>query len=281
MIISLQLPMLEQLKVQVDMKRDDLLDPIVSGNKWRKLKYLLQDATMKNKQILISMGGNYSNHLHALAYAGKKYGFKTIGKVRANEQQSLTPTLQDCQEWGMKLEFVNREEYKTMRRILSYDAFEHTIENSYWITEGGFSDFAIQGVKDIALEVEDDYDYVFCGVGSGATLIGLALAFPESTIIGVAAFKGAEYLDKQLIKQFPEVSNWQLLTNFHFGGFAKITSELEMLSEQFKKANGFELDKVYNLKVLSVIMSYVYQGKIKSGQKILMINTGGLQGNRN
>lgn len=263
------------------MKRDDLLDPIVSGNKWRKLKYLLNDAKIKNKQTLISMGGNYSNHLHALAYAGKKYGFTTIGKVRANENQALTPTLQNCKQWGMKLEFVNREDYKKLRYLVSYDAFENAIENSYWLTEGGFSDLAIQGVKEIALEIEGGYDYVFCGVGSGATLMGLSQAFPDSKVIGVAAFKGAEYLDKQLAKQFPEITNWQLLTNYHFGSFAKITSELEALLEQFKKANGFELDKVYNLKVLKAIMSRIEQGVIKNQQKVLMINTGGLQGNRN
>lgn len=262
------------------MKRDDLLDPIVSGNKWRKLKYLLKDATNHNKQTLISMGGNYSNHLHALAYAGKKYGFKTIGKIRANEQQALTPTLQDCQDWGMRLEFVSREDYKKLRDILCYDAFESTVKNSYWLTEGGFSNLAIQGVKEIALEVEEDYDYVFCGVGSGATLIGLAQAFPSSKVIGVAAFKGAKYLEQQLTKAFPEVTNWRLLTNYHCGGFAKTTPELEMLSEQFKKANGFELDKVYNLKVLSAIISHIEQGKIQKTKKVLMINTGGLQGNR-
>lgn len=262
------------------MKRDDLIHPIISGNKWRKLKHLLADAKSKGCHSLVSMGGNYSNHLHALAFAGKELDLKTIGLVRAHPEQVLTPTLQDCINWSMQLHFQSRDDYALLRQNLEWDCFRAIYPDSYWIAEGGYSELAIQGVSEIASEVKADYDYIFCGVGSGATLIGLAQAFPHSQVIGVAAFKGADYLIPELESRLKGFSNWLLATDYHYGGFAKVNDELLVLAKEFYLHNDFELDKVYNLKVLSCIIDQLKQSKIKAGKKLLMINTGGIQGNR-
>ncbi len=279
-VSSVVLPSLETDSTHIDMLRDDLIHPIVSGNKWRKLKYLIQDAEGRDCKTLISMGGNYSNHLHALAFAGKEFGFKTIGFVRAHQDQELTPTLKDCVEWGMELVFVSRTGYAQLRNKSQWNELGQEYPNSYWITEGGFSELAIQGVQEIAGEVTSHYDFIFCGVGSGATLIGLAKTFPQSKVVGVAAFKGADYLLAELEEQLKGLDNWVLEVNHHHGGFAKTSRDLEQLGAQFTKLNGFTLDKVYNLKVLSALMGNIDKGLVLDKHKVLLINTGGIQGNR-
>ncbi|NVK22464.1 MAG: pyridoxal-phosphate dependent enzyme [Kangiellaceae bacterium] len=262
------------------MKRDDLLHPIISGNKGRKLKYLLQDAKQKSCDTLVSMGGNWSNHLHALAYAGKELGFKTIGYVRAHPEQPLTSTLDDCIQWGMQLKFFNRQDYTQLRQDNHWRSKQSSIPKSYWVAEGGFSKLAIQGVEDIAQEVDQFYDYVLTGVGSGATLLGLAKGFNQSKLIGVAAFSGAEYLTEQLTQQEPMLSNWRLDTEHHCGGFAKSNEQLKNALNAFKKYNGFAIDSLYNGKTFLALLDSIEHRKIAQGSSILLINTGGMQGER-
>lgn len=266
--------------VIIDIKRDDLIHPIVSGNKWRKLKYLLMDAQDKNCQLIVSMGGNWSNHLHALAYAAKALGLETEALVRAHQEQELTPTLQDCQRWGMTLHFKSRVEYAELRKKTQWDAWQQNFANSYWINEGGFSQLAIKGVSDIAKEVQQHYDYIFVGCGSGSTLCGLASAFPNSTVVGVAAFAGAEYLTEQLKSYLPQNKNWELDTEHHCGGFAKTTDELKQLQQELESGNRFLLDQVYNAKTFLALRSWIQSGRISAGSQVLVIHTGGLQGGR-
>ncbi|WP_223668588.1 1-aminocyclopropane-1-carboxylate deaminase/D-cysteine desulfhydrase [Kangiella shandongensis] len=271
-------PLATQSGVTVDIKRDDLLHPVVSGNKWRKLQYLLDDAQARGCARLLSMGGSWSNHLHALAYAGKKLGIETEAFVRAHPEQELTPTLRDCQRWGMTLHFKSRVEYAELRKKTRWDAWQQRFADSYWFSEGGFSLLAIQGVKDIANEVQQHYDYIFVGCGSGATLCGLVSAFPESKVVGVAAFSGAEYLTEQLQVYLPQNTNWELDTRHHCGGFAKTTDRLKHLQQELESGNRFLLDQVYNAKVFLALHDWLSEGQISSGSKVLVIHTGGLQG---
>ncbi|GAA4343955.1 1-aminocyclopropane-1-carboxylate deaminase/D-cysteine desulfhydrase [Kangiella taiwanensis] len=271
----------EQESIRVDIKRDDLLHPVISGNKWRKLKYLLEDAEQKQCQSVISMGGNWSNHLHALAYAGHQLAIPTQGFVRAHSDQPLTPTLIDCKRWGMTLSFVTRKEYAELREHRDWTAFQQRFPKSYWIGEGGFSQLAMRGVEEIGQEVDESYDYVFVGCGSGATLCGLAKAFPKSQVVGVAAFSGAEYLQEQLQASLTQkVDNWTIDTEHHCGGFAKSTAELNHLIESIEHENAFELDAVYNGKVFLAVEHWLQQGKLPRDSRVLVIHTGGLQGKR-
>lgn len=277
---QVQMPFLAENNIELDIKRDDLIHPIVSGNKWRKLKYLLLDAQAKKCKSLVSMGGNWSNHLHALAFAGKELGFRTAAFVRAHKEQRLTPTLEECRQWGMELIFTNRVDYAQLRHSFQWNHFSELFPNSYWISEGGFSELAIKGVEEIGQELDKHYDHIFLGAGSGATLVGVAKACPQSKVTGVAAFSGADYLQDQLEPYLKPQSNWQIDTEHHCGGFAKSNSELELLVNEFHQHNDVQLDTVYNGKCLLAIKDAVEQGRVEQGDKVLMIHTGGLQGMR-
>lgn len=270
--------------VRIDIKRDDLLHPVISGNKWRKLKHLISDAQQKGCLELISMGGNWSNHLHAQAYAGFSMGLKTRALVRAHPDQALTPTLLDCKKWGMVLEFTDRKTYAELRQKISWDSFDSEYPGSYWFSEGGFSSLAIQGVEDMKAEVDCKYDYIFAGCGSGATVCGLARAFPESYVVGVAAFSGADYLKETLSQHLKQAGrkaeNWTIDTKHHCGGFAKSSEELETLIEELELFNSFKLDPIYNGKTFLALNSWLCSATIPSGSRVLVIHTGGLQGAR-
>lgn len=277
---KVKFPLFDDNNIQVDIKRDDLIHPIISGNKWRKLKHLVSDAKSKEVACLVSMGGNYSNHLHALAYVAKQHQLASIGFVRGSEDQELTPTLRDCLEWGMDLRFVSRVEYAELRELLHWKSFANDIKNSYWVSEGGFSELAIKGVMEISEEVSDSYDFVLTATGSGASLVGLTKGFNHSTVIGVAAFKGASYLEQELSKYLEGFNNWQLDTEHHCGGFAKINRQLMEIKAEFEGLNGYQVDRLYNAKMIYALHDYIADGKIPSGSKVLLINTGGLQGER-
>lgn len=294
-IEAVSFPMADKHQVSVDIKRDDLVHPVVSGNKWRKLQFSLQDAKNKGCDTIVSMGGNWSNHLHALAYAGKELGFKTIAFVRAHHNQPLTPTLEDCRALGMELHFTDRKHYSELRKTQSWaktslikeslgkdpwTEWQHRFPNSYWLAEGGFGELAIKGVMDIGKEITEHYDYVFVGCGSGATLCGLAIALPQSHVVGVGAFSGAEYLVNELSHYLGQLTNWSLDTNHHAGGFAKTTAALTAFQNRLEQDNNFELDQVYNAKTFYALQSWITEGKIKPYSKVLVIHTGGLQGKR-
>ena len=277
---TVAMPLFSDKGITLEIKRDDQIHPVISGNKWRKLKFLLMDAQSKGCQTLVSMGGNWSNHLHALAFAGKELGLKTAAFVRAHEDQRLTPTLQDCRQWGMELMFTSRLDYAQLRHSFQWDHFAEQFPNSYWISEGGFSELAIKGVEEIGQELEHHYDHIFLGTGSGATLVGVAKACPDSKVVGVASFSGAEYLEEHLEPHLKPQTNWQIDTEHHCGGFAKSNAELEEIMETFHQHNQVTLDSVYNGKCLLAIKDAVEQGRIQSGERVLMIHTGGLQGMR-
>ncbi|AOE49217.1 1-aminocyclopropane-1-carboxylate deaminase/D-cysteine desulfhydrase [Kangiella sediminilitoris] len=270
----------EKYGVTIDIKRDDLIHPIVTGNKWRKLKYLLMDAQNKKCRQIVSMGGNWSNHLHALAFAGNSLGIKTRAFVRAHQNQALTPTLRDCQRWGMTLQFCTRSDYELLRKDSHWARWQNRFPDSYWIGEGGFSELAIQGVSDMSREVQEAYDYIFTGCGSGATLCGLARAFPETRIVGVAAFSGAEYLKSEIQAYLGKLTNWFLDTKHHCGGFAKSSELLLKLQSELESKNEFRLDTVYNTKTFLALNSWIEEGYITKSNKVLVIHTGGLQGER-
>ena len=269
----------EKKGVQVDIKRDDLLHPIISGNKWRKLQYLIKDAIDRKSSRIISMGGNWSNHLHALAFAAKEFNIKASAFVRSHPEQPLTATLKDCQSWGMTLTFTNRKDYAELRKLVDWQSMQKNDKGSYWISEGGFSSLAIQGVADISQEVSKHYDYIFVACGSGSTLLGLSHGFPKSHIVGIASFSGAEYL-KDVLSQKATGNNWSLDTNYHCGGFAKTNTQLNQVITELERVNDFKLDKLYNGKVFLALNSYIELGKIESGCRVLVLHTGGLQGLR-
>jgi 1-aminocyclopropane-1-carboxylate deaminase len=292
-------PLLVQYQVELWMKRDDLLHPVISGNKWRKLKYIIDHALSLGMDTLISMGGAYSNHLHALAYAGKVLGLKTVGFVRGEQPEILTPTLQDMAKWGMELKFVSRAEYRQLRQYKNWHAphqlpadLRHTHHpwrylpglnpRQYWLPEGGAQALALKGVAELATEIEIPYDTLCVPCGTGTTLAGIIEAVPEQvSVLGFAALKNAGFLTVDVEAMMSQSrNNWQINFDYHFGGFAKVNAELNAFIEDFESKTTIPLEPVYTGKMMYAVYDLIKKHYFKPGTRIIAMHTGGLQGKR-
>ena len=275
-------PLLDQYQIKLWIKRDDLLHPIISGNKWRKLKYTLDHALSEGADTLISMGGAYSNHLHALAYVGKALGLKTIGLVRGEQPETLTPTLSDLQNWGMVLKFVSRFDYRLLRQYKGCYDLPGLKPQQYWLPEGGAQALALKGVAELVNEIDIAYDILCVPCGTGATLAGIIDMVPDQvSVMGFAALKNAEFLQTDVESLLPRpCSNWQINMDYHFGGFAKTSAELMTFMADFEFKTGIPLEPVYTGKMIYAIYNLITKHTFKPGQRIIAVHTGGLQGKR-
>jgi 1-aminocyclopropane-1-carboxylate deaminase len=272
-------PLLCEYGIQLDMLRLDLLHPAISGNKWFKLKYNIEYALEHNFTSLVSFGGAYSNHLHAMAYAGKEAGLKTIGYIRGEEVQN--PTLMGCKDWGMKLHFVSRTDYKHKNELEFLETLQQMHPDAYIIPEGGSNSLGLKGCLEI-VTVSDtsQYDHICCAVGTATTLTGIAQSLlPHQSAIGFTAMKNGSYL-KDTISLTVNHHRWDLETEYHFGGFGKKNHSLVDFIHSFKLEQNIELDIVYTAKMMIGLLDLIQQHKFRSGSKILAIHTGGIQGNR-
>ncbi len=278
-------PFIQEQGVELWLKRDDLLHPVISGNKWRKLKYILQHALSLNTHKIISMGGVYSNHLHALAYVGKLLGLQTEAKIRGERPEPLNSTLSDLIAWGMTLEFVSRTEFRQLRTYKYYNSLPQMQAGEYWLPEGGAMELALLGVAELVNELETDYDVLCSPCGTATTLAGIISAVPDNKqVIGFSALKGAGFLTadvQQMLSNNPSHNiNWGIQLDYHFGGFAKVTPVLFDFINHFEQTHNIQLEPIYTGKMLYGIYALIKQGFFASGQKIIAIHTGGLQGNR-
>jgi 1-aminocyclopropane-1-carboxylate deaminase len=275
-------PLLDEYSLELWMKRDDLLHPVISGNKWRKLKYSLDHALSLDVDTLISMGGTYSNHLHALAYTGKILGLKTQGFIRGEQPEMLTPTLVDLQNWGMQLTFVSRSDYRLLRQYKNWHELPGLKSGQYWLPEGGAQSLALKGVSELVNEIDSPYDTLCVPCGTGATLAGIIDATPEPTfVLGFAALKNAGFMhaDVEALLSQPR-KNWQISLDYHFGGFATTTPELIAFIADFEDKTHIPLDPVYTGKMMFALYDLITKHTFKPGQRIIAVHTGGLQGKR-
>lgn len=275
-------PLLERHEIELWIKRDDLLHPVISGNKWRKLKYILDQALSSGAHTIISMGGAYSNHLHALAYAGRELGLKTIGLVRGEQPDTLNPTLTDVQSWGMELKFVSRSDYRALRQYKGWQDLPGIEPQQYWLPEGGAQALALKGVAELVREISIPYDVLCVPCGTGTTLAGIVEAVSENaSIIGFAALKNASFLtaDVESLLRRP-YANWQINLDYHFGGFAQVDAELMSFIAAFELKAPIPLEPVYTGKMLYGLYDLIAKGYFKPGQRIIAVHTGGLQGKR-
>ena len=275
-------PLLDQYQIELWMKRDDLLHPIISGNKWRKLKYSLDHVLSSGADTIISMGGAYSNHLHALAYAGKAVGLKTLGFIRGEQPETLTPALCDMQNWGMALKFVSRSDYRLLRQYKGCHDLPGLKPKQYWLPEGGAQALALKGVAELVNEIDVPYDIICAPCGTGATLAGIIDTVPEqASVIGFAALKNAGFLHSDVESLLPRPCiNWRINHNYHFGGFAKTSNALTAFIADFEFKTGIPLEPVYTGKMMYALYDLITKHTFKPGHRIIAIHTGGLQGNR-
>lgn len=276
-------PLLDRNGIELWLKRDDLLHPIISGNKWRKLKYILEHAIGLGCRRIISMGGAYSNHLHALAYVGKSLGLATAAYIRGEPPPIQSPTLRDIGDWGMQLTFVSRSDYRLLRAYRTYDSLPGMLPGDYWLPEGGAARLALQGIAEIVAEIDRPYDVLVVPCGTGTTLAGLVGAVADdAAVLGVSALKGGDFLYREVRRWLPAASakNWHIALGYHFGGFAKAGKELTAFIERFEQRQGIALDPVYTGKMLYALYDMIGRGGFPEGRRIVAIHTGGLQGRR-
>lgn len=266
------------------MKREDLLHAHVSGNKYRKLKYNIKNAIVEGHDTVLTFGGAFSNHIAATAAAGKEGDFKTIGVIRGEElgedlEKTLreNPTLAFSASCGMRFEFVSRAEYREKTSEEFLQKLLNKFGSFYLVPEGGTNTLAIQGCEEVLSEEDKDFDFVSCAVGTGGTISGIINSSAESQkILGFPALKG-DFLRSE-IAHFSRKSNWELITNYHFGGYAKVNRELILFVNNFKKNYGIQLDPVYTGKMMFGIFHLIEGGYFSEKSLILAIHTGGLQG---
>jgi 1-aminocyclopropane-1-carboxylate deaminase len=261
-------------------KREDQLHPYVSGNKFRKLKYNLLEAKNQGYHTLLTFGGAFSNHISAVSYAAKEVGFQSIGVIRGEElfdKISDNPTLQFAQTNGMQFEFVSRETYRQKESETFIENLHQNYGNFYLVPEGGTNELAVKGCEEILTEEDDFFDYICCAVGTGGTISGIINSSkPHQKVLGFPALKG-DFLESE-IKKFTQKENWELITDYHFGGYAKINEELIAFINKFRDKTHIPLDPVYTAKMCYGVFDLIRKGYFKKEANILLIHTGGLQG---
>jgi len=266
--------------ISLVIKREDLIHPFVSGNKFRKLKYNLLQAKAENQSTLLTFGGAYSNHIAAVGYAGKENGFQTIGIIRGDElgdKIESNPTLKFAQECGMQFEFVSRETYRLKTEATFLEQLQQQYGAFYLIPEGGTNAFAIQGCEEILTPEDASFDFVACAIGTGGTISGLINSvLPHQKVLGFPALKG-DFLQDE-IRNFVRQDNWELITDYHFGGYGKVTNDLIDWINRFYAQTQIPLDPVYTGKMVFGIVDLIAKNYFPENAKILLIHTGGLQG---
>lgn len=271
---------LESSSISIAIKREDLIHPFISGNKYRKLKFNILEAKTRNASVLLTFGGAYSNHIAAVAAAGKTYGFKTIGVIRGEELEdkvSENPTLSFAKEQGMEFHFVSRTSYREKTSDSFIANLKVLFGDFYLIPEGGTNGLAVKGCEEILQENDFNFDYICCSVGTGGTISGLINASQShQKILGFPALKG-DFLQADICK-FANQDNWKLITDYHFGGYGKIKPELITFINQFKQRYDVPLDPIYTGKMMFGIFNLLEKGFFPKNSKILAIHTGGLQG---
>ena len=270
----------EKKGVELYIKREDKIHPFVSGNKFRKLKYNFIELEKLGFKTVLTFGGAFSNHIAAVASAGQIKGIKTIGVIRGEELSNkveTNATLRFAKQCGMTFKFVSREVYRDKSSEVFIKSLKEAFGEFYLIPEGGTNTLAIKGCEEILTKSDAHFDYICCAVGTGGTISGLInCSKPGQQLLGFPALKG-DFL-QQDISKFVSKTNWKLIHDYHFGGYAKVSKPLIDFVNKFKGYYNIPLDPVYTGKMMFGILDLIEQGYFKKGTKILAIHTGGLQG---
>lgn len=270
----------QQAGVQLFIKHEAHNHPLVSGNKWWKLKYNLVEAERQGHHTLLTFGGAYSNHIHATAAAAHTLGLHSIGIIRGEETLPLNPTLTFASSMGMTLQYVSRTAYRQKDTSEMLDALHRQFGNFYYIPEGGTNDLALRGVEEYAQIIPGDIDVVACACGTGGTLAGLIRGLPPAMhVIGFPVLKGDFMTETvQHLVQDNARANWRIVEGYHFGGYGKAPQSLIAFMHEQAQRYQLELEQVYTAKAFFGLLDLVRQGAFAAGTRLLFIHTGGMQG---
>jgi len=273
--------------VSLFIKRDDLIHPQISGNKWYKLKYNLIEAAAKDYNTLLTFGGAYSNHIYATAAAGAIAGFKTIGIIRGEEHLPLNHTLDFAVSKGMKIYYLNRGDYRKKNDPEFLNNLKNNFGNFYLVPEGGTNQLAVKGCEEIIQNINIEFDSIVVPVGTGGTISGIIKGLKNQNnkkAIGIVVLKNAGFLEQKVSELINGTTanknsyNWEIIFDYHFGGYAKFNYVLLEFINEFKEKTDIQLDPVYTGKMMFGTFDLIRKGYFKSGSSILIIHTGGLQG---
>ncbi len=282
-VIQIYEPLCKKAHVSLFLQREDLVHPLLSGNKWYKLKYNLEQAKNEGQHTLLTFGGAYSNHIYATAAAGQVYGFKTIGVIRGEASNPPNYTLRQAAAMGMQLHYIDRQSYRHKEEESFAEELHRQFGNYYLLPEGGANALAVKGCMEIA-RYAADYDYACVSMGTGSTLAGMAVAMNGTgKLLGFPALKNGSFLMDE-VHQLTQAyagktfDNIQLIDQYHFGGYARFKPSLIDFINAFIRKHQILLDPVYTGKMLYGIYDMVRQGFFPAGSRILAIHSGGLQG---
>ena len=276
-------PIFHQQKLTVKVLRLDLIDPITGGNKWFKLNFNLEEAKKRSFKTIISFGGPYSNHIAALASAGAKLGFETVGIIRG--QLHDNSTLNRARVQGMKLISCDYEKYRGYRNPENWNELYEQFPESYIIPEGGSNYLGFQGCKLIAKLIPENTDFVFLPVGTGTTMAGLISSSDNKfSVEGVAVVKAKDHLNDEVARMIKDDLNsipqkYFLHHDFTFGGYAKSDSTLKSFVEDFCRDTKIPIEPIYTGRMFYAIVALVNSGYFSKGASIVAIHTGGNQYN--
>jgi 1-aminocyclopropane-1-carboxylate deaminase len=265
--------------VDLTIRRLDLVHPQISGNKFFKLKYNLQQALAQGKTQILTFGGAYSNHIAATAFAAHHFGLTSIGIIRGQElaQQPLNPTLSTAAALGMQLHFVSRETYRRKAEAEYLASLSAQFPHAYIVPEGGTNALAIQGCREILMPHHQHMDVICCAVGTGGTLTGLIeSSHPQQHILGFSALKG-QFLTQE-VAQLTQHQHWSITDEFCCGGYAKTTPELLQFMHSFEQRYAIPLEPIYTAKMFFGVFRMIERGELTPQTKILLLHSGGLQG---
>lgn len=284
---TINLPEFEKAGVRLDVLRLDLVHPLISGNKWFKLKYALRAVKASDCLRVLSFGGAWSNHIHALAYAGYEQGIQTVGVIRGERPALLSDTLQDAERWGMSIEFVSRAQYRDKYEAGFLAALHDRYGAFHCLPEGGSGERVIAGCSEIlSLFEAAEYDLICCACGTGGTLAGLISKKPDGVeLFGVSALKGGAFLYRDIRRLLDEAGaedpgGWSLALDDHEGGYARVSSELALAMQHFSAFSGIGLEPVYTGKAFLALRRKLLRGELLPGSRVMLIHTGGMQGLR-
>jgi len=278
-------PLFIQHKLTVHVKRDDHIHHIISGNKWRKLKYNLEHAKSIGAKGIITFGGCFSNHIHACAFACLQHKLPVIGIIRGEENNQNNYTLAWAKHWNMQLTFVDRKTYRMRDNEDYLKQLQQKYPDHFIIPEGGSNSLALRGVGEVIDELNQqcEFDTLMTPVGSGGTLAGLVLADnAKHSLLGIAVLKQQDYLEQEVQSLLGEQNktrkNWRIAHEFHRGGYAKFSLNDADNIRSFSNIVGIDFEPVYSGKMVLALLDLIESGYFPEHHRIVLLHTGGLQG---
>jgi len=284
-IQELEMTLLKQNQLRAHILRLDLIHPVLSGNKWFKLKYYMDEIKEKNFKKVLTFGGAFSNHIIATAFAAKQSGIESIGIIRGEKPATLSHTLKQAAAYGMKFKFVDRKWYASKSEPENKTVLQNEFNDAYIIPEGGAGKNGIKGSKEILLLTpKQNYTHIVCAIGTGTMYLGLVnSSVAGQEIIGITILKGMNDMMDELIKRIEDplkIKFCKIFYEYHFGGYAKKSSALFHFMNSFYQQTTIPTDFVYTGKLFFAFNDLVGKKYFAPGSKILLIHSGGLQGNQ-